>query len=164
MISDLRAQGYSALVAADLPAAKRALETIRGLHGELNSTYTLQIVERPETGFYLDVDPAVVSRTPVEQLPPSLRTKQRSWWIVVEPVDVQGNTVRTNVRDVFLGTTESVTKYAIQIPESFQLQVREDKADGHIDNRVAGVKTRGQLTPKYSAPMTATIVEWDRYR
>ncbi len=86
----------------------------------------------------------------------------RSHYVIVEAVDADGEILKLPVTNEETQQVETVSRFAIRVPQSVYDQVRADKQDnGLIDAAVVGTKVRGELEPRYSVEIAGgTITDW----
>lgn len=83
-------------------------------------------------------------------------------YLVVEAVRPDGTTVPRRIHNVETDRIETVTKWAIRVPESVYRKVADDKkSDGLINDRDVGVKPAGALDISWTVETTGqTITQW----
>jgi hypothetical protein len=134
------AQGRSALDRGAAADARAAVAELDRLGAQLRQEYVLRIAGRPEdqTGFYREH--------------PSFRG--RAYFIVVDAVDPRGRPVELPIRNDETNQTESVSRFAVRVPEATFNAVRDDKArNGIVQNARLGDKRRGVLDPAFRMPV-----------
>lgn len=142
-------QGQLAVRENDTETAAAAIDSLKALRVQLEQEYTVRIVSRPDA-------PSGVWRMP------ELNTKARNYYIIVEAVTQDGETLTLPVRNEEDGRTYNVSIWGLRVGEQLYRQIAADKQDdGIIQNNNFGVKLRGQLAPEYVLPTTgATITAW----
>jgi hypothetical protein len=145
----LATAGRAALREGNTAAAERAIGDLQALRAQLEQTYELRIVSRPD-------ELSGVWRVP-ERNP-----QVRNYYIIVEAVTPDGKVLDLPVTNEEDGKTSIVSKWGLRVDEPLFRQIAADKQDdGIIQNRRFGIKGRGHLTPEYLMPTTgAAITAW----
>jgi Family of unknown function (DUF6384) len=145
----LATAGRAALREGNTAAAERVIADLHGVRAQLEQTYELRIVSRPD-------EPSGVWRVP-ERSP-----QARNYYIIVEAVTPDGKVLELPVLNEEDGKTSVVSKWGLRVDETLFRQIAADKQDdGIIQNRRFGSKGRGQLIPEYLMPTTgAAITAW----
>lgn len=139
----------AALRAGDAERAESGVQKFRQTAAQLDLSYELRVVNRP------GVQSGVRRRT--------LDQKEgRSYYLVVEAVDADGQVLRLPVTNEETQQIETVNRFAIRVDESEYNRVRDDKQDnGLIDQAIVGSKARGELEPSYQIKVVGgTITDW----
>jgi hypothetical protein len=143
------ARGQAAMRAGDLAAAREAEAALSQLHAQLEQTYTLRIVvgANEVSGVWRVPDDAPTAR---------------NFYLIVEAVDERGRRLELPVRNEETGALERVRTFGLRVDEATFERVRADHADdGIIQDRIVGLKRRGELEPEYTVATTgATITRW----
>jgi hypothetical protein len=142
------AQGRAALVRGNTADARTALAQLDQLAAVLRQEYVLRIAGRPEdqTGFFREH--------------PSFQG--RAYFVLVNAVDSQGNSVRLPVPNDETNQTEMVSRFGVRVPiETFDA-VRNDKAkNGIAQNTRMAEKKRGFIEPEFRMPVLGgRITRW----
>lgn len=92
-------------------------------------------------------------------------TQGKSWYLVVEGVDLSGQPVALPTTSSETGTGAWSVQFAVRVPHAEYLKVKADKLDdGHLSNRVVGRKPPGRMEVTYLSSRTTdpleTILEW----
>ncbi|MGB5442051.1 MAG: DUF6384 family protein [Gammaproteobacteria bacterium] len=142
-------QGQAALREEDTDAAGEALVSLKQLRAQLEREYTISIISRPG-------EASGIWRVP------DVNTNARNYYIIVEAVTADGNTLTLPVRNEEDGKTYEVNKWALRVSEQLYQQIAADKSDdGIIQQRDFGKKRRGQLAPDYVIATTgAALTDW----
>ena len=142
-------QGQAALREEDTDAAGKALVSLKQLRAQLEREYTISIISRPG-------EASGIWRVP------DVNTNARNYYIIVEAVTADGNTLTLPVRNEEDGKTYEVNKWALRVSEQLYQQIAADKSDdGIIQQRDFGKKRRGQLAPDYVIATTgAALTDW----
>lgn len=138
MASDLRAAGKAAADKGDRAGAQAAVDKLTELRTTLRLDYTLRVVDRPgaKWGFWAF---------------PANNTDATNYFIVVEARDSSGRAVPVPIRDEPSGRVDTVSTWALQVPESVYRAVEADKNDdGIIEHNLVGAKSFGFLDPEYT--------------
>lgn len=145
----LAAAGKAALQEGKPAAAERAISELQALRAQLEQTYELHIVSRPNelSGVW-----RVPQRNP----------QTRNFYIIVEAVTPDGKVLEVPVTNEEDGKTSLVNKWGLRVDEQLFQQIAADKQDdGIIQKRRFGIKRRGTLAPEYLMPTTgAAITSW----
>jgi len=135
--------------AGDLGAYNTAKAKLVNLTDEIKLPLTVKIVDRPgeKSGVW-------------RMRNNDQRTK--TFYIVVEAIRPDGKAVPRQIHNVETGKTESVTTWAIQVPEETYNKVGKDKtSDGIINDRDVGTKPAGTLDIGWSVKTDGkTITKW----
>ena len=147
--NELRARAETALRANDFDSAQSAQADLAAMLAELETTYEIRIVSRPN-------ELSGVWRVP------EINPNARNYYLIVEAVDGNGEIVRRQVRNEEDGQSYAVTKWGVRVDEAtFEAVAADKRDDGIIEDYVLGVKPRGRLEPEYRVPTSgATITEW----
>lgn len=145
----LLADGERAIRDRDLPAMRRINADLARLREALSLEYTLRIVSEPGqlTGLW--------------RRPPGW-WKERSYYLIVEPVAPDGRRLSLPIRDEVTGETETVSQFGVRVPRETYESVAEDKRqDGIVQRNAFGEKRRGQMEVDYAMPFEGgTITTW----
>jgi len=139
----------AALDKGDTAQTEKLLASMAALKEQLQSSYTLQIVNKPQ------------KRTGVWQIP-DINSKARNYYIIVEAIGPDGNPVKVPIRSEETGKTETVSTWGLRVDEQVFNRIARDKQDdGIVQDRQFGVKKSGYLEPEYRIPTTgAAITSW----
>ena len=141
--------GTDAIAAGNLVAARKAEAGLTDLLSELRRTYKIRIVSRPGT-------PSGASRIP------DANRQARNYYVIVEAIDPNGQTLSLPITSEEDGTTKTVSIWGVRVSAKVYNDIRRDKAaDGIVDNADIGVKQRGYLTPQWTIPVEdGRITQW----
>jgi hypothetical protein len=143
------ADGNAALARRDAEAGRKAITDLEGLRADLVREYWLRVVSRPgeQTGVW-----RVPQRNP----------NARNFYVIVEPVATDGRVLSLPVQSEEDGTTTTVSKFGVRVPETLFQQVRRDKEDdGIVQRNRLGEKRRGELDVTWIAPLPGgRITKW----
>jgi hypothetical protein len=144
----LLAEGHSALARRNAPAARAALAGLDDLSNTLRQEYTLRIAGRPEdqTGFFRE----------------NPRFQGRAYFVAVNGVDRSGNPVKLPIRNDETNQVETVSHFAVRVPQETFAAVRQDKSiNGIVQNTKLAEKKRGYTEPNYLMPvLPGRITSW----
>lgn len=145
----LLADGERLIRSGDRVGAKKAGEELAALRDELTREYTLTIVSRPGES------------TGVWRRPPGNSTA-RNYYIIVEAIGPDGRKLSLPIRNEESGTTETVTKFGVRVPQNVFETVAQDKRDdGIVQRNRLGIKRRGVLAIDYQMPFEGGfITKW----
>ncbi|MBX3141350.1 MAG: hypothetical protein KF875_11405 [Trueperaceae bacterium] len=137
----------AAIAKGDDRAARTTLASLEALQATLSGSYTLRIA----------TDTTGVWRVP------DLNQDAANYYIIVEPIDRNGNNVAVTVTNEETGRSESVRRFGLRVSEATFEAIKADKLDdGIIQNDVFGEKRAGYLQPVYRFDTTgAAITSWD---
>jgi hypothetical protein len=143
------AGGQAALQRQDAAQARTAVGELDSLLGALRQEYTLRIAGRAtdQTGFW---------REPVRF------GQGRTYYLVVNAVDARGSEVRLPIRNAETNQIETVSRFAVAVPEATFVRVRDDKArNGLVQNDRLAEKRRGFLEPEFRMPaLEGRLTRW----
>ena len=148
-IAETRDRASAALAAADDTAAAGAVAQFEQFVTLLDLSYTLRIVNRSnvQSGVWRYHEDAPGGK---------------NYYLVVEPMDANGNAVTLPVTNEETQRTETVSLFAVRVPQSEYERVKADKIDnGLIDDAVVGEKRRGEIDVEYRVAVAGgAITEW----
>jgi len=126
---ELYTAGKQYIYAGDVSGLQRVTSKLTGIENQLNLEYTVFIRGGDDRDWTND------------------RGERATYYYVfVEALDPNGNTVEKSIRDVETDQTEKVSKWAEQVPEGVYFTVKEDKkSDGVLDNEIFAIKEKGYL-------------------
>ena len=141
-LGSIAAEGQRAVANGDRGAAKTQLATLKGMAEQLAQEYEIRIVSRPgeSTGIIRGSD----------ETPNAL-----NYYLVVEAVAPGGRVLTVPVESIETDKTERVNIWGQRVsPETFdRVRAEKQSSGGVIANDVLGYKTRGELEPKFDAPV-----------
>lgn len=145
----LRSESQAALASEDFDAASRGIADLEVLAGELERSYEIRIVSRPD-------ELSGIWRVP------DVNPDARNYYLIVEGVDDRGDVVTRRVRNEEDGQIYQVRKWGIRVDEAtFEAVAADKRDDGIIQDFVVGMKETGLLEPAYKIPTGGgTITEW----
>jgi hypothetical protein len=149
-IDRLEAEANTALVDLDADGARATIAEIGALQERLEQVYDLRIVSRPgeDTGLFRI---------------PDVNDDARNYYIVVEAVTPDGEVLSLPVRSEEDGTVETVSIWAVRVPEAtFEAVAADKREDGIVDDNRLGEKPRGALEPTWLMPVEdGAITSWE---
>ncbi len=149
MADTLIAKGKAAASKGDKVGAQKAIADLTAIRDQLRLEYKLQIVTRTgeKSGFWRI---------------PQLNTAATNYYLVVEAVDKDGQTLKLPITNEETGKTETVSMWGVRVPESAYRSVEADKRDdGIIERNVVGVKEYGFLDTDWTMPVLGgAVTKW----
>ena len=140
------ADGRAALARNDRAAAQQALSDLETLRADLRWEYTLRVLSRPG-------EPSGVWRIP------SRNREARNYYLIVEPVALDGTVLTLPVTSEEDRRTETVSRWGVRVSQEVFDEVRRDKNDdGIIQRAVVGEKRRGMLDVDYVMPVLGGVI------
>ncbi|WP_299474536.1 DUF6384 family protein [uncultured Roseibium sp.] len=131
--ASLAEDGRLALQDGNNEAAFKAEADLRSLAGRLQEVFEVQIVSRQG-------EPTGLTRIP------EANPNSENFYIVVEAIDPDGNTISQTILSEESGTSETVDKWGQRVSEAIYDAVRRDKMeDGIVQKGVLGQKRRGEI-------------------
>jgi hypothetical protein len=123
-----------------------ASQSLTDLRDEVVREYTLTIVSRPgET-------------SGVWRRPPKA-PQSRNYYLIVEAIAPDGKKLRLPVRNEETGTTETVDKFGVRVPQAtFDAVAADKRDDGIVQKNRFGAKKRGTLTATYEMPFDGGMI------
>lgn len=133
----LYAQASAALEEGDAAEAREAFSELDDLRTRLERSYELLIATGPDSAIGVWRIPDVNQAT-------------RNYYLIVEAIDEGGARVTLPVRSEETGAVERVSTFGVRVDEDTWEDVAADlDDDGIIQDRLVGVKRRGELEPEY---------------
>lgn len=141
--------GVSAAQAGDAGAARKFVEDLKLLRGDLAADLTIRVVSGPNST-------SGVARDNVE------RPGAENFYLIVEAVDAAGRPHPLEIESQEDRRTARVSSWGVQVPEGEFFKVAADKQDDLIvQNDAVGKKPKGTLQPQYDVPTAGgAILEW----
>jgi hypothetical protein len=141
--------GLAATEAGDAAAARKAVEELTLLRGDLAADLTIRVVSGPNSTSGVARDN--VARPGVE-----------NFYLIVEAVDASGRPHPLEIESQEDRRTARVAAWGVQVPEGEFFKVAADKQDDLIvQDDAVGTKPKGTLTPRYDVPTEGgAILEW----
>ena len=145
----LAAAGKLALERGNADEARGAVAALDQLTQQLRLEFTLRIPARPEeqTGFARENNAAPGGR---------------GLYVVVNAIDLDEKPVRLRVRNEETGDTDTVSRFAVRVPQATYQAIRADKqANGILQRTRLAEKRRGFLEPDYlMAVESGRLTKW----
>ena len=145
----LQSDGERAIRSGDRAAMMKINTDLAALREEVMRQYTLTIVSRPGES------------TGVWRRPPH-GNQARNYYLIVEAITPEGQTLRLPVRNEETGNVETVSKFGARVPQdTFETVARDKRDDGIVQKSRFGVKRRGMLAVDYEMPFEGGfITKW----
>lgn len=145
----LRAQAKVALGGDNFPEAESLLGQLQALRHDLETSYEIRIVSRPN-------EVSGVWRVP------DVNPDARNYYLIVEAVTSAGAVTPVRVRNEEDGRDRQVRKWGLRVSEdTFEAVAADKRDDGIIQGDIVGVKEVGQIDPEYRIPTSgAAITDW----
>jgi hypothetical protein len=145
----LRTRGKAAAAEGNREGAVAAITGLTALRDKLRQDYSLRVVNRAgeQSGFW---------RTP------DINTDATNFYVVVEALNPEGATVALPIVNEETGTTATVSKWGVRVPEAVYRSIENDKRDdGIIQANIVGIKQYGFLNVEYTVPVLGgAVTEW----
>jgi hypothetical protein len=142
-------RGKTAAAEGDRDGALAAIAALTSLRDRLRQEYTLRIVNRAgtDTGFWRF---------------PESNTDAANYYVVVEAITPDGQTLSLPVLNEENNQTETVSVWGVRVPESVYRSVETDKRDdGIIQRNIVGLKQFGFLEVDYAVPVLGgAVTRW----
>jgi len=146
---EISAAATAALREDDLDAAARQRDALADLLAQVQESYDVRIVSRPN-------EVSGVWRIP------DINEDARNYYLIVEAVSPSGRVLRVPITSEEDGVTRIVTTWGIRVAEeTFEAVAADKRDDGIIQGDVIGTKPAGRLTPEFIVPTSGgEITEW----
>lgn len=147
--SGLFGQARQAIAEKEIRDAENLLEQMRSLLSDLETSYEIRIVSRPN-------EISGVWRVP------DVNPDARNFYLIVEAVTPAGNIIPVSVKNEEDGRVQGTSMWGLRVSESvYEAVVADKRDDGIIQDDIVGTKQVGELDPEYRVPTTgATITSW----
>ncbi len=141
-------------------AAKQAVDAGIGESADARLTQLESLVQVLDQSYELRIFTRRGKRSGVWRYPNARgRTGPRNYYIVVEAIGPNGRHVRLPITNEENQRVSRVSVFAIRVTEDAFEGVKKDKLDnGIIDNRLFGVKKRGEREPEYRFPVAGGMI------
>ncbi|MGI9239062.1 MAG: DUF6384 family protein [Woeseiaceae bacterium] len=145
----LLAQARQAIAEKEIRDAESLHDQMRSLLRDLETSYEVRIVSRPN-------ELSGVWRVP------DVNPDARNFYLIVEAVTPAGEIIPVNVKNEEDGRIQEKSMWGLRVSEVvFEAVVADKRDDGIIQDDIVGTKQIGELDPEYRVPTTgATITNW----
>jgi hypothetical protein len=142
----LLADGERAIRDRNRDGMTAASQGLVNLRDEITREYTLTIVSRPgET-------------SGVWRRPPKA-PQSRNYYLIVEAIAADGRKLRLPIRNEETGSTETVDKFGVRVPQAtFDAVAADKRDDGIVQKNRFGSKKRGTLAATYDMPFDGGMI------
>lgn len=148
-VASIATDGRTAARDGKAAAARAAVTDLEQLRDVVRTEYDVRIVSRPgeSTGVWRR---------------PRRNPNAMNYYLIVEAIGRDGRAMARPITSEEDGTTQTVTKWGVRVPESLYRQVEADKRDdGIVQNNILGRKPRGQIDPVWREPLPGgAITTW----
>jgi hypothetical protein len=145
----IRSRGKAFAAEGNREGAEGAVADLTALRDQLRQEYVLRVVNRSgvQSGFWSF---------------PEINTEATNYYVVVEALDADGNTLSLPILNEESGRTDVVSMWGIRVPEVVYNAVAADKQDdGIIQGNTVGRKSDGFLDVEYLMPVLGgAVTEW----
>ncbi|MBP7624763.1 MAG: hypothetical protein KA763_12390 [Xanthomonadales bacterium] len=145
----MQERSAAALASGEVGSAHLALAEFERAMAQVDLAYTLRIVNRDgvQSGVWRYHEDAPGGK---------------NYYLVVEAIDAGGQVLSLPVTNEETQRTETVSRFAIRVPQSEYDKVKADKLDnGLIDEAMVGEKRRGEFDVDYRVAVAGgAITEW----
>tara|TARA_R110002020_G_scaffold82630_7_gene204979 strand:- start:726 stop:1664 length:939 start_codon:yes stop_codon:yes gene_type:complete len=145
----IRTRGQNLAAEGNRAAAEGAVAELTALRDTIRQEYTLRVVNRPDqqSGFWTF---------------PEVNIDATNYYLVVEAVDGDGQTLSLPILNEETDVTETVAIWGVRVPEAVYAAVVADKRDdGIIQNNEIGRKVYGFLEVNYLVPVSGgAVTRW----
>lgn len=129
--------------------AEGIVQDLTELRDKLRQEYVVRVVNRSDeqSGFWTF---------------PEINTDATNYYLVVEAIDPDGNTLSLPILNEETGETEVVSQWGQRVPETVYNAVANDKRDdGIIQTNEVGLKSDGFLDVQYQMPvLNGAVTRW----
>jgi len=145
----LRARGRTLAAEGDRDGAQAIIARMTELRDTLRLEYTVRVINRPgeDSGFWTF---------------PEINTEATNFYLVVEAVDPNGQTLTLPIENEENQLIEEVDRWGIRVSEQVYNAVAADKRDdGIVQNDEVGRKSFGFLETEYALPVLGgAVTRW----
>jgi len=142
-------RGQAAAREGDRIEAQSALTGLTEIRDQLRASYSLRVVNRDgvQSGFWTF---------------PEVNRDATNYYIVVEAIDKNGETLKLPIANEETGRIETVALWGLRVPEFVYNSVGADKRDdGIIQRNIIGQKEAGFLDINYAIPVSGgAVTRW----
>lgn len=143
------ARGKTAAAEGNREGALQAISELSAIRDQLRQRYSLRVVNRQgvQSGFWTF---------------PEINTEATNYYIVVEAIGPEGETLSLPILNEENNQTETVDMWGMRVPESVYRSVEADKRDdGIIQRSIVGIKQEGFLEVDYTVPVLGgAVTRW----
>ena len=119
------------------------------LRDRLQQVYTLRVVDKPgvKPGFWT--------------FPPN-NSEATNYYVVVEALDPAGNALSLPITSEDTGSTQSVSRWGVRVPQSvYEAVIADQQDDGTIQHSLVGFKQDGFPDVDYVVPVLGgAVTQW----
>lgn len=145
----LVSRGKAFAAEGNRPGAEGIVQDLTELRDKLRQEYVVRVVNRADeqSGFWTF---------------PEINTDATNYYLVVEAIDPDGNTLSLPILNEETGETEVVSQWGQRVPETVYNAVANDKRDdGIIQTNEVGLKSDGFLDVQYQMPvLNGAVTRW----
>ncbi len=145
----LVSRGKAFAAEGNRPGAEGIVQDLTELRDKLRQEYVVRVVNRSDeqSGFWTF---------------PEINTDATNYYLVVEAIDPDGNTLSLPILNEETGETEVVSQWGQRVPETVYNAVANDKRDdGIIQTNEVGLKSDGFLDVQYQMPvLNGAVTRW----
>ncbi|MEO9298869.1 DUF6384 family protein [Devosia alba] len=145
----IRTRGQTFAAEGNRPAAEDAVADLTALRDLIRQEYTLRVVNRADeqSGFWTF---------------PEINTDATNYYLVVEALDADGQTLSLPILNEETGATETVSIWGVRVPEAvYDAVVADKREDGIIQNNEIGRKSYGFIEVNYNVPVSGgAVTRW----
>ncbi|MEN8200011.1 MAG: DUF6384 family protein [Thermodesulfobacteriota bacterium] len=149
MVKQINRRAVKALEDGDRKEVEKALAAFEEIRHYLDQEYVVKVVASPG------------ERSGVWRVP-DINRSTRNYYIIVEAVAADGQTLQVPVISEETNKKSLVSKWGIRVDEDVFQRIGADKQDdGIIQNNILGEKEKGYLDPSYTVPTNGgAITSW----
>jgi hypothetical protein len=133
----------------DRAGAMEQIARLESIRDRLRQEYTVRVVNQEgiDSGFWSF---------------PEVNTDATNYYLVVEAVTEDGQTLALPIENEESGETETVSMWGVRVPQEVYKVVAEDKTDdGIIQRNIVGVKNFGFLEEEFVVPVLGgAVTQW----
>ncbi|HLV82531.1 MAG TPA: DUF6384 family protein [Devosia sp.] len=145
----IRTRGQTFAAEGNRPAAEDAVADLTALRDLIRQEYTLRVVNRADeqSGFWTF---------------PEINTDATNYYLVVEALNADGQTLSLPILNEETGATETVSIWGVRVPEAvYDAVVADKRDDGIIQNNEIGRKSYGFIEVNYNVPVSGgAVTRW----
>lgn len=141
--------GLTSIKGLDIESANQITSDLKDLIETLQQSYQLTVVSRhgEKSGLWRE---------------PDINRSARNYYIVVEALNKNGQTLRLPIVNEETGAVQRVSMWALRVERSVYERIGRDKQDdGIVQNNIFGIKKQGYLEVEYRIATTGkAITRW----